>query len=253
MESKQGFYTFCAIPKQDNELTLGNVELEGQSTPLQLIDYKEFSMVVANAPIKIYHPKKDNLLTHQSVVSSMMEISSVIPMSFGNVFESEADVQFLMKSLHDEFVEIFTKIENKIEVGLKILGKDEWLKSEINKNQKAIKLKEKIKGKSEAASYYERIELGDMAQRFMKEKMQACMKEIFLPLAEKAVSAKQNETIGGKMLINASFLIDREDEAQFDELVNELYEKWSDKVEFKYTGPWPAYNFIDIKLKAKNA
>lgn len=116
-----------------------------------------------------------------------------------------------------------------------------------------MKLKEKVSGKSEAASYYDRIELGEYAQKFMKEKMQVCMQEIFLPLAEKAESAKQNETIGGRMLINASFLIDRDKEEEFDELVNQIYQQWQEKLEFKYSGPWPAYNFIDIKLKAMEA
>ncbi|WP_226682311.1 GvpL/GvpF family gas vesicle protein [Sutcliffiella horikoshii] len=253
MENNLGYYTFCVIPNEQKKIELGEVVLEGRTSQLLTIEYKEFSMVVTKAPIKIYHPKKENLLTHQNVVSSLMERTTVIPMSFGNVFETEADVEFLMKSLYTELQNIYKKIENKIEVGLKIIGKEDWLKAEINKNQKAMKLKEKISGKSEAASYYERIELGDMAQKFMKEKMQICMQEVFLPLAEKAVSAKQNETIGGKMLINASFLIERDHEEEFDELVNKIYEKWQDKVEFKYTGPWPAYNFIDIKLKAKEA
>ncbi|CAG9621020.1 GvpL/GvpF family gas vesicle protein [Sutcliffiella rhizosphaerae] len=252
MENNLGFYTFCVIPNNQNH-TLGEIELEGRITPLQLLDHNEFSMVVTKAPIKIYHPNKENLLAHQSVVSELMKKTTVIPMSFGNVYETEADIEFLMKSLYSDLKEVYQKVENKIEVGLKVIGDEEWLKAEMNKNQKAMKLKEKIKGKSEAASYYERIELGDIAQTFMKEKMQVCLQEIFLPLAEQSESAKQNETIGGKMLLNASFLIDRDKEASFDELVNTIYQKWQSKVDFNYSGPWPAYNFIDIKLKAMEA
>ena len=51
------------------------------------------------------------------------------------------------------------------------------------------------------------------------------------------------------MLLNAAFLIDKDQEAEFDQLVNDLYETCSEKVEFQYSGPWPAYNFINIRLK----
>ncbi|MDY0394608.1 GvpL/GvpF family gas vesicle protein [Virgibacillus halophilus] len=44
------------------------------------------------------------------------------------------------------------------------------------------------------------------------------------------------------------FLVDKENETAFDDAVNKAYEKWQDKVGFQYTGPWPAYNFINIRL-----
>jgi hypothetical protein len=53
------------------------------------------------------------------------------------------------------------------------------------------------------------------------------------------------------MLLNTAFLIDRDDEQLFDKKINQLHYKWKDKVDFKYSGPWPAYNFINIKLKVE--
>ena len=43
--------------------------------------------------------------------------------------------------------------------------------------------------------------------------------------------------------------MDGEKEEAFDQKVNDLFEVWKDKVEFKYTGPWPAYNFVNIILR----
>ena len=55
------------------------------------------------------------------------------------------------------------------------------------------------------------------------------------------------------MLLNAAFLVDEENDQAFDDLVNKLYEKWEDKVEFKYTGPWAAYNFVNIRLNIEGS
>ena len=70
-------------------------------------------------------------------------------------------------------------------------------------------------------------------------------------LRNQAVSAKANDPSSEKMLLNASFLIDRDQEESFDQKVNEAHEKWKDKVEFNYSGPWPAYNFVNIRLKVE--
>lgn len=59
----------------------------------------------------------------------------------------------------------------------------------------------------------------------------------------------ENKTIPGKILLNAAYLVDGEKEEAFDGMVNDLFEVWKDKVEFKYTGPWPAYNFVNIILR----
>ncbi|WP_347834930.1 GvpL/GvpF family gas vesicle protein [Gracilibacillus sp. JCM 18860] len=73
------------------------------------------------------------------------------------------------------------------------------------------------------------------------------------PLKTKAEAAKLNDPIGDRMLLNASFLVDRDKEETFDQLVNEAHEKWQDKVEFKYSGPWPAYNFVQIHLAVEES
>ncbi|MED3726724.1 GvpL/GvpF family gas vesicle protein [Priestia filamentosa] len=250
MSEELGKYPFCII-KKDSVDDLGRAVLDGEERQLLAIPYKEFAMVVAEAPIKIYHPKKENVMNHQNTISAVMEQTDVIPMSFGNVFQSEEDIELLLQNLYENLQELFPQIEGRFEVGLKVIAKKEWLQEEMNNQSKAQKLKKKIENKSKEASYYDRIELGDFARTFMKSKGEEAAQAIFLPLAEIAASAKQTQTLGEKMLLNTSFLVDARKEEEFDAKVNELYEQWEDKVEFKYTGPWPAYNFIDIKLEAR--
>ena len=38
-------------------------------------------------------------------------------------------------------------------------------------------------------------------------------------------------------------------EAEFDAAVNSVAKKFGDRLNFKYTGPWPPYNFVNIRLK----
>jgi hypothetical protein len=51
--------------------------------------------------------------------------------------------------------------------------------------------------------------------------------------------------------LNESFpsYFERDREAEFDQKVKEIASKYEGKLSFKYTGPWPPYNFVHIRLK----
>ncbi|WP_026694728.1 GvpL/GvpF family gas vesicle protein [Peribacillus kribbensis] len=251
-EESMGIYIFCGIQTEKDE-EFGEIEIEGERKELFTIRYQDSAMVAAEVPMKIYHPNKNNLIMHQNAVSTVMKRNeTVIPVSFGNVFKSKADVGVLLENLYPQFKKLFPEIKGKIELGLKVIGKKEWLESQVAQNSKIDKMAKAVQGKSEAASYYERIQIGGAAQKLITSLQQEVKQEVFNPLSELAEASKTNDPTSEKMLLNAAFLVERNKESEFDQKINELYEKWKDKVEFNYSGPWPAYNFINIRLKVED-
>ncbi|MFG6119620.1 GvpL/GvpF family gas vesicle protein [Thalassobacillus sp. B23F22_16] len=251
MENEKGIYIFCAI-QTNEEHDFGVIDFEGETREVFTIHYDDAAMVAAEMPMKIYHPSKENLMMHQNVISDIMQkMDTVVPISFGNVFHSKEDVVALTKSLYPQLETLFPKIKGKIELGLKVVGKKDWLEKEIAKDSKVAKQKETVQSKSESAGYFDRIQLGEMATKFFQSLQKEAETEIHEKLTALAVASEVNEPIGEKMLLNGAYLVEKDMEEKFDEKVNELHEKWKDKVDFKYTGPWPAYNFINIKLKVE--
>src|SRR3954452_1648331 len=166
-EEQMGIYIFCGIQTESDE-NLGKIEIEGETRELFTIRFKDSAMVAAEVPMKIYHPNKENLLMHQNAVSQVMKRNdTVIPVSFGNVFHSIEDVSVLLENLYPQFETLFPEIKGKVELGLKVIGKKEWLESQISENSKIDRMAKSVKGKSEAASYYERIQLGEAAQKII--------------------------------------------------------------------------------------
>jgi hypothetical protein len=54
------------------------------------------------------------------------------------------------------------------------------------------------------------------------------------------------------MIMNAAFLVSRDKETAFDARVKQIGGRM-DTLTFKYTGPWPPYNFVNIRLKLERA
>src|SRR6266566_1971733 len=63
-----------------------------------------------------------------------------------------------------------------------------------------------------------------------------------------AVASRANKPIGDKMIMNAAFLVSRDREQAFDAKVKAVGAKYA-PLTFRYTGPWPPYNFVNIRLK----
>ena len=132
---------------------------------------------------------------------------------------------------------------------MKVIAKKEWIEQEMKNDPILSEWKSENKNSIDPATFYDQIQLGEHAQNFVLRLQDEVEKEIYNPLLELAEAGKQNKTIPGKILLNAAYLVDREKEEAFDQMVNDLFEVWKDKVEFKYTGPWPAYNFVNILLR----
>jgi hypothetical protein len=54
------------------------------------------------------------------------------------------------------------------------------------------------------------------------------------------------------MIMNAAFLVSRDQEQDFDAKVKAIGGRHP-HLTFKYTGPWPPYNFVNIRLKLERA
>jgi len=53
--------------------------------------------------------------------------------------------------------------------------------------------------------------------------------------------------------MNAAFLVERERAELFDRRVQEIAQRHEGKLSFRYTGPWPPYNFVTIRLQLERS
>jgi len=142
-------------------------------------------------------------------------------------------------------------MDNKVELGLKAFWKEMKVifQELVNEDKKIKSLKEKIAKKSLKVSYTEGINLGKIVKTALGLKRDKEGQEIINALKRISYHFLLNETQGDEMLINAVFLVDRSREREFDNQVNELVAKYAQRVKFKYIGPTPPYNFVNLNLK----
>lgn len=247
-----GKYVYCII-RHDRMREFGNVGIGG-GRRVYTVQHEDLAAVVSDTPIVIYDPTRENVLAHEFVNETVMREFTVIPMSFGTVFRSEDDVSELLRSTYRAFTDVLDKMQDKIEFGLKVLWDREKVVAKIEQeNDEIRRLKDEITRNAASSTYFARMQLGRLVEGAMEDAGNRYVADIHDALKGVAVASRSNKVIGDRMISNSAFLVDRSKEREFDDAVRETSRKYEDILTFKYTGPWPPYNFVNIKLKLEKA
>lgn len=202
----------------------------------------------------VYDPTRENALTHEHVIETVMNEFTVVPMSFGTVFRTEDDVVEFLKDTSDALHEVLVKMKDKIEFGLKVNWEPELVLKEVEGDNEDIRrIKEEIMSNRQGSTYFARMQLGRMVEGALSEKSDAYVREVYDHLQDCAVASRHNKPIGDKMILNAAFLVERDKAEEFHTNVQEIAQRYEGKLRFQYTGPWPPYNFVNIRLKVERA
>ncbi|MGZ6144113.1 MAG: GvpL/GvpF family gas vesicle protein [Myxococcales bacterium] len=247
----RGKYVYCII-EASAPLKFGPLGIGVEPADVHTVNYKDIAAVVSDTGLEVHDPTRENVLAHERVNETVMRKHTVIPMSFGTVFKTRDDIVELLRSAYDAFHDVLVKMEDKLEFGLKVLWDREVMVREIEEQDEDVRrLKQEISAQK-GSTYFARMQYGRLVDAALQAHSEKYVAEIFEALRDVAVASRANKPIGDKMIMNAAFLVSRDKEQAFDARVKEIGARF-DKLTFKYTGPWPPYNFVNIRLKLERA
>ena len=129
MGNKEGYYLYCFCQPDENDLNLCFKGLK--NSDIYTINYKNIKAIGSDIDEYIIDPTKEYVFKHEEINSNIFNQTTIIPMSFGNVFKSRKDIKYLIKKLYPQLKSLLPKLKNKIELGLKIFWSPEEIIGEI--------------------------------------------------------------------------------------------------------------------------
>jgi hypothetical protein len=247
----RGKYVYCIIEAID-PLRFGTIGIGAEPSDVYTVHFKNLAAVVSDAPLEVLDSTRENVLAHERVNETVMREHTVIPMSFGTIFKTREDIVELLRSAAEAFGDVLNKMQNKLEFGLKVLWDRDQAIAEVEGEDEDIgRLKKEISGQK-GPTYFARMQYGRLVDAALQARSERYVAGILDELRDVSVASRINKPIGDKMIMNAAFLISRDKEAAFDAKVKSIAGRF-EKLTFKYTGPWPPYNFVNIRLKLERA
>jgi hypothetical protein len=215
------------------------------------LNHQKIAAIVSDTEFSEIDPTRKNVQAHTLVQDELLKEYTLLPMGFGMVSASEDEVRVLLEKNYEGLTSELNRLADMIEVELKIYWDQETVIKEIQgENQELSRLKTKIKASSSPGEIRNlMIEAGRLVENIVVDWKNRYAEEVYTVLQELSCEAKMNNPVGLKNLLNASFLIEKSRENAFKEQVFKLDAKFQGKVNFKYIGPMPPYNFVDIRLE----
>jgi hypothetical protein len=247
---KEGKYIYCIIGTKQ-ERNFGPIGIGGRGDEVLTIGYDELSMVVSNHPITKFVVNRENLLAHEKVIEEVMkEFDSVLPVRFGTIASSADEIRNLLDRRYREFKNALRDADHKVELGVKGVWKnmDVIFKEVVDENKAIKRTKEDIQNDKNNKNIQAKMEVGKMVEKALEKKKEKEAERIVDTLRRTAFDYKLNKAVGDEMFMNAAFLIDKGREKEFDNVMDDLSEKYKDRIKFMYAGPLPVFNFVNIVI-----
>ena len=246
---KVGKYIYCIIGA-DKDMKFGLSRINDFESEVYTVCHKDIAACVSDSPFVDFRPTRENAIAQAQVIERIMKNFTVLPLRGGTICENEAAIKRLLEKSYEELKAKLEKMKDKVELNIMAIWKEDGIQKEAEeRHSNILRIRNKIMTKPQTATMNARIGLGEKVQQAVSKWREEYKKEICDMFKECIEDFHFNKIINIRMVLNAAFLVRKNQEKEFGKKVNELDEKYGYKIKFRYSGPFPPYNFVNIKLK----
>lgn len=247
-----GQYIYCIIGSS-RPRSFGPFGIGGKGEELTTICFDGIAAVVSDSPIMKYPLSRDNMISHEKAIEEVMKEYQVLPVRFCTIAESEEKIMKILEKEHDRFAELLKTMAGKTELSVIAIFKEDVIYKDITEKYQDIRaFKERIAGLPPEKTRGPLMEIGRRVEAALHQEREIHKEEILQALTALSCDVKVNDNYGELMILKAAFLVERCREVEFDRKVNELAEKYVEKIRFKYVGTLPPFNFVNLVIETGN-
>lgn len=248
-DAAEGKYIYaiiaCAEPREFKSRGIGE-----RGDQVRTMNHQNIAAVVSDSPVVEYERSRRNMMAHTVVLEEVMAEFDLLPLRFGTVATgADAIERRLLAPRHAEFSSLLGRMRGLSEFGLKAFWHERAAFEEVvRENARVRKLRDALRGRSLEETYYQRIQLGEEVEKALTAIRTRDEELILSRLRPFARDIRTNKIVSDRMVLNAAFLVDRNDVPALDAAIKQLDREQSERLMFKYVGPVPPYNFVNIVI-----
>ena len=236
-----GRYVYCILEGNVKE-ELGNIGLFDSN--VYTISHNYISAVVSKIPLKEMQPNVDHIVAHQRVVEASRKIGTSLPIRFGIIVKTDDGVKKLLVKSHKDFTAKISKLRHKDEFGIKIIIDNDKGRGKLSNNSEIKKLKSGISNTSQGTAYFLKMKMDEAIKIEKLKQIDKMSGQIHRHLTELCDDSCLLKTDLSQVILNAAYLVSKEDREEFNAAISKLKSKYKDEgLVIHESGPWAPYSF----------
>ena len=218
--------------------------------PVRVVGYGDVAAVVSHHVVERLRPSRSNLEPHHRIVREISSEATLVPAAFGHISESDEDLLRVLRGNHEEIRGELARLDNRSEMGLKLT----WNVGNIFEHMVRVcgelrEARDRVFS-SGPPSMADKLEVGALFESTLereRERLTARLLGAFDALTiEVSTSPPRHE----KAICQAALLIERAREREFLDTLARAAALFDANHTLEYSGPWPAYSFVRLRLHA---
>jgi Gas vesicle synthesis protein GvpL/GvpF len=216
----------------------------GPSGKVWKIAHQDVVAIVSDVPVDRPLGKRKDLMAHETVVDTIAAESTILPMRFGAVLKEDGVTNELLQPHHDRFAGMLEQLDGRTQYTLRArYDLDAVLPDIIQGDENIRTLHERVRGLSEEAAHFDRIQLGELISKALEGRRQSDAAQVIGHLEPIAVTGKLLEPEQPDEVVNAAFLVERSRQQEFEDAVEEVGGRFP-MLRLKLLGPLAPYDFV---------
>jgi Gas vesicle synthesis protein GvpL/GvpF len=187
------------------------------------------------------------LRAHWRVLEDAVAKATVLPVRFGTVMDTdEAVVERFLEPRHDDLVAQLAELSGKVQLSVKAFyDEEQLLRGVVQESSAVAQLSQRVRGRPKAATYYDRIQLGELVAGEVEQARERDSALVIGRLEPLAVASRLEPPGTPDAAVNAAFLVERSRVDEFSEAVARFADEVGDRMRVRYIGPLPPYSFTE--------
>ena len=225
---------------------------------VKYVNENDFSEVNLKKHLSDIEWLETNARDHIRIISMIMESDDVVPFKFGTIFNTIAGLHKFIADYNDSLIENFNYIKGKEEWSVKVYCNRKELSDQIDEmSEEAASLELQIMSSSPGKAFLLRRKKTDLIENEMDRLCKKYGQEYYDALSSLSFTTSLNNLLPKEytgrectMILNATFLLNKQKVSEFMSTLNSLKDKVKHSVFIiEESGPWPPFSFISIKEK----
>jgi hypothetical protein len=229
--------------------------------PLEIVPYRDLAAVVSSIDASRFDPPdksgsgedssgqneerlKAEMLRYQLVNLFLLEQSrwsGMLPLRFGFTARDKEQVEEVLGRVYIQLKTYLDRLKGKVELVVQAFWDLPKILQEIREAEDNPELVSA-----------DRVQVGRMLFEASEVRRKKFIEAIHNNLSPLAKDFSEGPRKAETMILNRSYLVDKDKEPLFDEAMNFLGTKYEGYLTFRYIGPLPAYSFVNVELNQGN-
>ncbi|MFI9357723.1 GvpL/GvpF family gas vesicle protein [Streptomyces lydicus] len=202
-------------------------------------DEGRVAAVVSPAPPDLRARRRD-LMAHQELLLALAGDGPVLPMRFGMVAPDEATVRRQLSEAEERHLTALESLAGRVEINVKATPANDALAALVAADAGIRGLRDAMRRRP---GYEANVRLGEAVATALARRAAEAGHDVVDALRKRAHASAAGPEVAGCQ-VNMSFLVSRDDSAEFCAEAERLAQQHRDRVVLRVAGPLPCYSFV---------